>query len=42
MERADRFCDAMLLVGGYSESPYLQATLREKLGGKGTQIVRAH
>lgn len=37
--RSSKFCDAMLLVGGYSESPYLRSTLREKLGSRGIQIV---
>ncbi|KZW00534.1 hypothetical protein EXIGLDRAFT_639271 [Exidia glandulosa HHB12029] len=37
--RSSKFCDAMLLVGGYSESPHLRATLKEKLGSRGIQIV---
>ncbi|EJD54456.1 hypothetical protein AURDEDRAFT_156236 [Auricularia subglabra TFB-10046 SS5] len=39
INRSEKFCDTILLVGGYSESPYLRSMLREKLGSHGIQIV---
>ncbi|EJD54462.1 hypothetical protein AURDEDRAFT_110099 [Auricularia subglabra TFB-10046 SS5] len=39
VERADRFCDALLMVGGFSESPYLRKMLRERNAQGGMQIV---
>lgn len=39
IERSEKVCDALLMVGGFSESPYLRKMLREKFAGRGIQIV---
>lgn len=39
LERADKFCDTLLMVGGFSESPYLRKTIRERNTSRGMQIV---
>ena len=39
IERAENKCDALLMVGGFSESPYLRKMLREKNDIRGMQTI---
>ncbi|KZV99293.1 hypothetical protein EXIGLDRAFT_831623 [Exidia glandulosa HHB12029] len=41
IERSPKVCDTVLLVGGYSDSAYLRATLREKFAIRGIQFITA-
>lgn len=40
-ERSKHRCDAILLVGGYSDSAYLRSTLREKFAASGIHLITA-
>lgn len=39
IDRSQRVCDVVLLVGGYSDSVYMRSMLREKLAVRGIQFV---
>ncbi|KZV99292.1 hypothetical protein EXIGLDRAFT_725904, partial [Exidia glandulosa HHB12029] len=41
IERSPKVCDTVLLVGGYSDSAYLRAILREKFAIRGIQFITA-